>query len=233
MSSQPAATVPFFAFEGADGCGKDLQTKLTLQAFRAAQLPVITTRDLGGTETGQRIRNIIIDSELAVRDGEIDPLTSAYLLMADRRHNIQQNILPALQQGQAVICNRYCISTIAFQGYGLGGNLEDLTRLTMQAISLNGAPPLLANLWFILNVSPEVGLARKGQQANHTLDRIELKGTAFQQRVANGYLEIAQNLSPINQRCIIIDANQPAATVHQHIIQHLNQRFNLTLQPVI
>lgn len=230
----PAWPGKLIALEGPDGGGKGTQMGHLWQAIQQANRPALRTFEAGATETGKTLRSLVLDKDLATRDGEMDWLTSAMLFMADRRHNLLRNIIPALNRGELVVSDRFALSTIAYQGYGLeGGNAEMMIDLTRKVLTPDWASqPVLPDLWLVLDVPAEVGMQRKGKQLHHTLDRLEEKGTTLQERVRHGYLQLLNH--PLTQgRAVKIDATQTEAQVHHAILAELNQRLGLALQPVL
>jgi dTMP kinase len=222
------------ALEGPDGAGKGTQMNYLWQSVQKAKLPSIRTFEAGATKTGKTLRQLVLDKELAKEDGEMDWMTSAMLFMADRRHNLLRNILPALERGEHVFSDRFALSTIAYQGYGLeGGDPAFMRLMTEHVLTPDGRKtPCFPDLWVILDVPPEVGMQRKGKQPNHTLDRLEEKGTTLQERVRNGYLALLET-PMVASRHVVIDATQSESDVHHLILHELNMRFGLNLKPVL
>lgn len=166
----------FIAFEGGDGCGKSTQSQLLKERFEQAGRQVVLTREPGGTEMGKHIRGLLLHGQ------EIDPVTEALLYAADRAHHVTSLIRPALEAGKVVITDRFLASSIAYQGYGRGQDLELIADLGR--IATGGLRP---DLTFLLEVPPQTALGRIETEA----DRFEKLGTGFQEKVQAGFREIA------------------------------------------
>jgi dTMP kinase len=169
----------FITIEGIEGSGKSTLTQGILDFLKDNGYEVVYSREPGGTPLGERVRDILLSNVNIV-----DPMTEAFLFLAARRENVRCNILPALQNGKVVICDRYTDSTIAYQGYGRGLPIKLLRRLNK--IATLGIKP---DLTFVIDIDPEKGLERiKGKE----LDRIEKENIDFHRRVREGYLKIAR-----------------------------------------
>lgn len=169
----------FITFEGPDGCGKSTQAKIFSQWLLTRGIKTLLTREPGGTPMAEKIRRVILEPS----DEEIDPVTEILLYAAARTQHVTDKIRPALEQGAIVVCERFTDSTIAYQGYGLGYDLQlikDVNRIATRGIQPH---------WTVLlDVQPEVAAERMGRRE---MDRIEARGTAFQSRVRQGYLDLA------------------------------------------
>lgn len=188
----------FITFEGADGCGKTTQSELIKKYLEEKGYEVIWTREPGSIGLGQKIRELLLHY-----DGEVAPTCEAFLFLADRSQNIEQLIKPAVNQGKIVICDRHTDSTIAYQGYGRGKDIDELTYLNNLATS--GMKP---DLTFVFDVSTEVAQTRVGSEK----DRMESAGIEFHKKVRNGYLEIAKK-EP--DRVKVVDANNSIEQVFE------------------
>lgn len=180
-------------FEGVEGCGKSTQLQRLRdhlaqdQSFQALQsqgiIPqLLTTREPGGTELGIGLRRLLLDSQHQV---VIAPRAELLLYAADRAQHIEEMILPALEAGSWVLCDRFTDSTVAYQGYGRGLDLALIQELNQVATA--GLVPDLT-LWLALDV--EQGLARAQQRGSR--DRMEQADLAFHQRVQQGFETLAQ-----------------------------------------
>lgn len=162
--------------EGPDGSGKSTLARAIAERLRSAGVEVLLTREPGGSPIGGAIRSLLLDG------GDLDPWTEAFLFLADRREHCLRGIVPSLRAGKWVICDRFADSTVAYQGYGAGLDVEDLRRLNELATG-----GLLPELTILLDISPSVSLARVGQK--NRLDRMPLE---FHERVRSGFLREAE-----------------------------------------
>jgi len=177
----------FITLEGPDGAGKSSQAGLLAERIRGVGRDVVLTREPGGTQMGERVRQVLMD----VRGGGHDGLSDALLFNAARRRHTIEVIRPALARGSTVVCDRYTDSTLAYQGYGDGVRLDLLKVITGAAT--DGLVPARTVL---VDLPVEVGLARKLGGAADDLTRFELQGEhdqAFHERVRAGYFELAGN----------------------------------------
>lgn len=192
----------FITFEGPDGSGKTTQARLLVEYLQACGYPVIYTREPGGTEISEQIRQVI----LSTRNKAMQSQAEVLLFSAARAQIVAELIRPALAAGKIVICDRYADSTMAYQGYGLGLDLDALRAITRFATG--GLVPALT---FYVDVPAEIGLARRHRGETNRLDQ---KDVAYHTRVRNGYLELAK-AEP--QRFIVIDGTRTIDAVQQEI----------------
>ncbi len=167
----------FITFEGIDGCGKSTQARKLHEYLNTEGFPTVFTREPGGTMVSEKIRQILLDKEK-----RIAPLTELFLYEAARSRLAETVILPALEKGQIVICDRYYDSTTAYQGYGRGIDLQLVARLNEEA-SGNRSP----DLTFIFDVDYRTSLARRKPRP----DRLENETRAFFDRVRRGFKAVA------------------------------------------
>ena len=189
-------------FEGPDGSGKTTQARLLVEYLQARGYPVIYTREPGGTEISEQIRQVILSTRNKAMQREAEVL----LFSAARAQIVAELIRPALAADKIVICDRYADSTMAYQGYGLGLDLDALRAITRFATG--GLVPALT---FYVDVPAEIGLARRHRGETNRLDQ---KDVAYHARVRNGYLELAR-AEP--QRFVVIDGTRTIDAVQQEI----------------
>jgi len=202
----------FISFEGIEGSGKTTQIKRLLTWLSRSHRPVLHTREPGGTEIGDAIRQILLHPQHT----EMVPEAEILLFSAARAQIVHEVIRPHLQQGWIVICDRFYDSTLAYQGYGLGMPLEALQQIT--AFATGGLQP---DLTLYLDIEAEAGLRRKAQTPEEW-NRMEAKELAFHRRVRDGYLALAQ-AEP--ERWVIIAADQPEAIIQSQIQECLSAHF--------
>ena len=195
----------FITFEGADGCGKTTQLEMTANYLKGKGYDVITTREPGAEKLGKTLREILLHY-----DGKISSRSELFLYLADRAQHIDMVVKPTIERGTIVLCDRHTDSTLAYQGYGRGLDLDQLKKLNN--IAVNGCKP---DLTLLYDVSVEVAQTRVGKEK----DRLESEGVIFHNKVRNGYLELAKN-EP--QRFAIIDASLSIDAVFEKTKNALN-----------
>lgn len=193
----------FISFEGGEGAGKTTQINKLARVLTEKKKRVVTTREPGGTPEGEKIRELLVQRER----GDWNPLSETLMVMAARAVHLDKIINPALQENKIVVSDRFHDSTYAYQGYGHGLPFEHLDLLH-QTLFHNQKP----DLTFIIDIDPEIGLARSARRtASQTMqveqreDRFEQLNMDFHKRVREGFLEIAQK---DDTRCVVIDGHQ-------------------------
>lgn len=209
----PPRTTMFITLEGPDGSGKTTQMKSFAAHLRARGDTVFTTREPGGTAISDQVRRILLDhANLAMV-----PRTEILLFLASRSQHTEEVIRPRLARGELVICDRYRDSTIAYQGYGRGVDIETLHRLNDFATG-----GLLPDLTLLFDVSTETGLARRAGDGDW--NRLDADAVEFHQRVRAGYLEMAR-AEP--ERWAVIDANQDRASVEAALLKVVFEKLGI------
>ena len=200
-------------FEGVEGCGKTSQMQLCYEWLRSLHIPVIMTRQPGGTELGTHLRRLLLDK---TDNQQISDRTELLLYAADRSQHIEQFIQPNLAAGKIILCDRYIYSTIAYQGYGRGLDMDLINQLN--SIATAG---LASDLTFWLDIDVEVGLSRKRGDGDK-FDRIEQEKIDFHRRVQQGYTALATSKP---ETIIPIDGNLTKQAVQEKIQQVLENRL--------
>ena len=176
----------FITFEGVEGSGKTTQAHLLGEYLSSLGIPVVVTREPGGTHIGEQVRQTLLASD----NKGMTPETEILLYAASRAQHLREKIIPALDNGQWVICDRYSDATIAYQGYGRGLNLDLIAELN-RLISLELEP----DLTILLDLDVQEGLKRarkRGEAGNLQEGRFEEEEVAFHRRVREGYMELAR-----------------------------------------
>lgn len=180
----------FITFEGADGSGKTTQIEKIKTYLEQRGQKCILTREPGGSDLGNKIREILLHY-----DGEVDSLCELLLYMADRAQHVKKIIVPALNAGLTVLCDRYTDSSVAYQGYARGLDIERIMELNK--IATDGLEP---DLTIVFDVETEVAMQRVGE----IKDRLEQEGIEFHKKLRNGYLELSKKFP---ERIKVINSN--------------------------
>jgi dTMP kinase len=194
----------FITLEGPEGAGKSLQAKRLADRLRGAGREAVLTREPGGTPAAEALRAIALESPL-------HPRAELLVFLAARAEHVEVLIRPALERGAAVICDRYVDSTVAYQGYGLGLDPEQIRSLN--AYATDG---LMPDLTLVLDVPPKVGFARRGEVRG---DNIERREDAFHERLREGFLAEARR-EP--ERMRVIDGSLGADAVAEAVWEHVS-----------
>lgn len=193
-------------FEGIDYSGKSLQCGLFSQRLKEVGVSILSLRDPGATTISEKIRAILLDND----HSEMSPWTELLLYEAARAQMIEQTIKPALAEEKVVVCDRLYDSTTAYQGYG-----RRLDLILVNAANKIGACGVEPDLTILLDISAHEATKRKIRSQRQD-DRMELQGEEFQERVRQGYLQIAAGAP---ERIQVIDSNQSVETISEIIWQ--------------
>ncbi len=197
----------FITLEGCEGAGKSAQMRL-LSAYLTEQgVPFITTREPGGTSVAEKIREIILDKNNVGMADECEVL----LYAAARAEHLKNKVLPALNEGLIVICDRFIDSSFAYQAYARGLGFDAVAKANFYAME-NCMP----DLTLLLNISPEEAFKRKGGADGD--DRMELEGLGFHTKVYEGYLQLAERFP---DRIVKIECKGEKLQTHANIIKTL------------
>ena len=213
----------FIVFEGVEGGGKTTQLQLLKDwllekkqsrelSSKLINLEVIVTREPGGTKLGQALRELLLNTDISGE--QIQERAELLLYAADRSQHIENLIKPYLEKGAIVLCDRFTDSTIAYQGYGRGLDLELIQKLNH--IATGG---LKSDLTFWLDIDVKIGLNRAKNRGK--IDRMEQADIQFHQRVQQGYQELAKS----NPLIVRIDANLTTDKVQEQIQEVLRQKL--------
>lgn len=201
------------SFEGPEGAGKSSILEAILPLLEEKGIPYITTREPGGVDIAEKIRQVILDPDHT----SMDVKTELLLYIASRRQHLVERVLPALAAGKVVLMDRFIDSSVAYQGYGRGLSVEDIEWLNQFAT--DGLKPDLT-LYFDLDV--EEGLARIARNQEREVNRIDLEGLELHHKVRQGYLALAEK-EP--ERIVKIDASQSFEAVLADVLTILEKRL--------
>jgi dTMP kinase len=193
----------FVTFEGIDGCGKTTQIELLSKDLQEAGIPYVLIREPGGTVIGEKIRTILLDKA----NMGMDERTELLLYEAARAQIVKEKILPELEAGKVVICDRFFDSTVAYQGYARGLNLEDIDFLNNWSAA--GIKP---DITFLLDLDEKTAYERRHGRSDEE-DRLEAEGLSFMKKVRDGYLARSKG----EPRFMVISATQTPEQIYQQV----------------
>lgn len=192
----------FITFEGADGCGKTTQLNMLAEYLKEKGFDVVVTREPGAKGLGEKLREILLNYE-----GVVSDRCEAFLFLADRAQHVDVIVKPAVGLGKIVLCDRHTDSTVAYQGYGRGQDIDRINLLNN--IATDGMKP---DLTFVFDIDVETSQQRVGAEK----DRMESAGMDFHNRVRQGYLKLAEN-EP--NRIKVIDAKKSIPNIHDEVVE--------------
>lgn len=210
MSSNNNHKGTFITLEGPEGAGKTTQLKLLSKFLQDEGIEHVITRDPGGTSLGKPIRRLLLNAESVV-----SPVAELLLYEADRAQNVSEVIMPGLAKGKVVFCDRYVDSTIAYQGFGRGIDLDLIEQLNN--VASQGLKPKCTILF---DIESSAGLARLHPSGH---DRLEREALEFHQKVRNGYLELAKK---DDTRWRVLDASMPMHMVQEQLRKFVMEALN-------
>ncbi|WP_373875865.1 dTMP kinase [Arthrobacter mangrovi] len=197
----------FIAFEGGDGAGKSTQAAAVQARLESIGRTVLRTREPGGTPVGEKLRALVLEHG----QGDIDSRTEALIFAASRAAHVRQVIVPALERGEIVLCDRFIDSSVAYQGAGRGLGLEAVRELNLWATG-----GVLPDLTVLLDVDPERGRDRRA--AEGTEDRMESEPDDFHSRIRAAFLELA---AARPEHYLVLDAGQDRAELTEAIMERI------------
>lgn len=198
----------FITVEGTEGVGKTTNIQCISRWLEARDVPYIATREPGGTSLGEKIRGLLLDKDNTSMAASAELL----LMFAARAQHLEEKIIPALDAGTWVLCDRFTDATYAYQGFGRGLNREHIKQLETLVQG-----DLYPDFTLILDIDPELGMSRVS--ARGALDRFESEALDFFDRVRAGYRE---RVSDNPARYCLLDASAPLTVVQQQIVEALN-----------
>lgn len=200
----------FITFEGIEGSGKSTQAAQLADYLESSHVPLIMTREPGGTALGEKIRSLLISPE----NKDMDDLTEVFLFAAARRQHVCQLIKPSLSDGMTVICDRFADATMAYQGYGRGLNPDDIKYIN--DLCLWGVKP---DITFLIDIDVDLSferIRRRCEEQGQELDRLERLDRDFFMRVRDGYLNLA---SIYSDRYHCLDGSRSPEDIGEEIVK--------------
>ncbi len=207
----------FITFEGIEGCGKSTQARLLKDYLEEKGIKAILSMEPGGTEIGMKIREILVDPK---HKGILHPITEALLYQADRNQHLKEKIIPHLEKGYVVISDRYQHSSIAYQCYGRGLDIEKIEWVFKNIV--NGLEP---DIVFLIDIDEETSMKRVKNRANTEkieLSRFEIEHLNFHKKVREGFLELAKN----SKNFVVLDGKEDIETIHKKIVAVVEGKLN-------
>ncbi|MFC5558914.1 dTMP kinase [Ureibacillus thermophilus] len=194
------------SFEGGEGSGKSTVLKKLADYLSQQGHKVVCTREPGGIEIAEQIRNIILDK----KNVKMDAKTEALLYAAARRQHLVEKVIPALEKGKIVLCDRYLDSSLTYQGYARGLGIEEI--LSINQFAIDGYMP---HLTLFLDVPPEVGLTRIQKDDEREVNRLDLESMDFHRKVREGYYQLLERFP---ERIKKINAEHDIETVFKEVL---------------
>jgi len=207
----------FITFEGVEGCGKTTQIKLLSEFLSARGIDTLLTREPGGCPIADKIRTILLDAE----NRALSPLAELMLYAAARAQHVSEVIIPALNTGKVVLCDRFSDATVAYQSFGRG-----IDRGVIDTLNLHACQGISPDLTVLVDCDPRIGLERARRRIEATSgpreERFELEALTFHQKVRAGYLQLAADQP---DRFLIIDGSDSIEDIFTTISTQLLTRI--------
>ncbi|MFC4777161.1 dTMP kinase [Paenibacillus sp. GCM10023252] len=203
----------FITIEGGEGAGKSTLIERISHKMQEMGYAVTTTREPGGIPIAEQIRSVILDRSHVAMDAR----TEALLYAASRRQHLVEKVIPVLQAGGMVICDRFVDSSLAYQGYARGLGMEEIWAINQFAIE-----DTMPDLTIYMDIPPEIGLSRIKQADERELNRLDLEKLEFHHKVREGYLKLLK-LHP--ERIVRVDANQAVDAVLKDVLEAIRLRL--------
>lgn len=203
----------FITLEGPEGSGKTTAIQKAVDTLIQMGYEIVRTREPGGTDISEQIRNVILDKA----NTSMDPRTEALLYAASRRQHLVEKVWPALKEGKIVICDRYLDSSLAYQGGARNLGIDNVLNINLFATE-NTWP----DLTLLFDIDPAIGLARISSNSDREVNRLDLEKLDFHNKVRNTFLELAKRFP---ERFVIIDASKSIEEVAKDTLDAILQRI--------
>ncbi|TDL60304.1 dTMP kinase [Rhodococcus qingshengii] len=203
----------FITLEGVEGSGKSTLINFIRDSIESNGKKVVVTREPGGIDIAEQIRSVILDKKNIKMDGR----TEALLYAAARRQHLVEKVIPSLNEGNIVLCDRFIDSSLAYQGYARGLGINEVYSVNKFAIE-----GLMPDLTLYLDLDPQIGLNRIAKNKGREINRLDLEEINFHVKVREGYEEV---LKMFPERMVRIDANQDIGKVMADINEVLISRL--------
>ena len=204
----------FITIEGPEGSGKTTVAKKVVEQLQNEGFKVLYTREPGGVGIAEKIRDIILD----VNNTNLDPRSEALLYAASRRQHLVEKVLPALNDGCIVICDRFVDSSLAYQGHARKIGIDEIYDINMFAID-----KYWPDITILLDIDPEIGLQRIMKNRQDEVNRLDLEGLNFHNLVHEGYQIIKEKYA---SRITLVDGNQTPEVVFDSVYKIIKDKIN-------
>ncbi|WP_404330635.1 dTMP kinase [Mesobacillus maritimus] len=201
----------FVSFEGPEGAGKTTIINMMIEQLKKEGFQVISTREPGGIEIAEQIREVILNKNNTAMDAR----TEALLYAAARRQHLVEKVKPALEIGNIILCDRFIDSSLAYQGFARGLGIDEVLTINQFAIE-----DMMPRMTFYFDLDPKIGLERIHKNDGREVNRLDLENIEFHQKVREGYLLLADRYP---ERIVKIDASRPLQQVFEEAKGKLNE----------
>jgi dTMP kinase len=205
----------FITIEGPDGSGKTTIIQMLAEKLEKEGYAIVATREPGGIEIAEQIRQVILDPE----NTAMDPRTEALLYAAARRQHLAEKVKPALENGKIVLCDRFVDSSLAYQGHARGLGIDEVYSINKFAIE-----DMMPKMTLYFDVAPEVGLERINQNKGREVNRLDMEKLEFHQKVREGYLMLPERFP---DRIVRIDASKELDAVYEQAEAKIKELLNM------
>lgn len=199
----------FITIEGPEGAGKTTIIGMLAARLMEQGIKVVVTREPGGIPIAEQIREVILDKDNTAMDSR----TEALLYAAARRQHLVEKVIPHLQNGSIVLCDRFIDSSLAYQGYARGLGIDEVYSINHFAVE-----GMMPDITLYFDIDPAVGLERIGQHKGREVNRLDLEELHFHQKVREGYYHL---LEQFKNRMVMIDASQPIEVVYEQALNKI------------
>ncbi len=201
----------FITFEGGEGSGKTTIASLVKEQLEKEGYQVVLTREPGGVDIAEEIRNVILD----VKNTNMDKKTEALLYAASRRQHLVEKVIPALNQGAIVICDRFIDSSLVYQGLARGIDIDEVYEMNLFATE-----NILPERTIFFDIQPELGMQRIAMNKDREVNRLDMENMDFHYKVYQGYLQICDKYP---KRIVKVDASQSIENVFDQVIGKIRE----------
>lgn len=201
----------FVSFEGPEGAGKTTIINMMIEQLKKDGFQVISTREPGGIEIAEQIREVILNK----KNTAMDARTEALLYAAARRQHLVEKVKPALEMGNIILCDRFIDSSLAYQGFARGLGIDEVLTINQFAIE-----DMMPRMTFYFDLDPKTGLERIHKNNGREVNRLDLENIEFHQKVREGYLLLADRYP---ERIVKIDASRSLQQVFEEAKSKLNE----------